>query len=445
MSKNGKPISFRTIFNTWWPLAASWMLMGLELPALSAVVARLENPEINLAAYGGVVFPLALIIEAPIVMLLAASTTLSKDLISYKKIKNFMMWTSAILTGLHILIAFSPLYYFVVEKLIGAPEEIVEPARIGLMIMLPWTWAIAYRRFNQGVLIRFGHTQAVSTGTLIRLFSNILVLIIGYSLRRFTGIVIATSAVASGVTIEAIYIGLRIRPVIRDELAVAPKVDPPLTFKAFIDFYVPLALTSFLLLFVQPIGSAALSRMPNPLESLAVWPVVTGVIFLMRGMGIAFNEVVISLLGENQSYSSLRRFSVLLTFVSSLIIILVNATPLAEIMFVKLFALPPELADMAQIGFWLSLLMPGLNTMQSWYQGAILYSQKTRGITEAVIIFIISLSIILWIGVSRNTIVGLYIAIGAYASGMLFQTIWLWYRSRSAFQSIKERDLITID
>jgi len=72
-----------TIHRTWWPLAASWLLMAMELPALSAVVARLPNPQINLAAWGGVVFPVSLIIEAPIIMLLAASTALSKDMASY--------------------------------------------------------------------------------------------------------------------------------------------------------------------------------------------------------------------------------------------------------------------------------------------------------------------------------------------------------------------------
>ena len=59
------------------PLAASWALMGIELPLVAAVMARFPEPDINLAAYGGIVFPLALIIEAPIIMLLAASTALS--------------------------------------------------------------------------------------------------------------------------------------------------------------------------------------------------------------------------------------------------------------------------------------------------------------------------------------------------------------------------------
>ncbi len=42
------------------------------------------------------------------------------------------------------------------------------------MIMTPWTWAIAYRRFQQGA-IRFGKTSAVGIGTAVRLTANALV------------------------------------------------------------------------------------------------------------------------------------------------------------------------------------------------------------------------------------------------------------------------------
>jgi hypothetical protein len=424
-------LTLSRILNTWWPLAASWLFMGLELPALSAIVARLPEPEINLAAYGGVVFPLALIIESPIIMLLAASTALSKDWVSYLKIRKFMMWTSFILTGLHILIAFTPVYYLVVEKIIDAPPEIIEPSKIGLMIMLPWTWAIAYRRFNQGMLIRFGHSRAVSIGTAVRLTANILVLITGYSLGTLPGIVVATSAIAVGVTSEAFFVGLRIRPVIRQELKFAPRVNPSLTFKSFRAFYIPLAMTSLISLIVQPIGSAALSRMPQALDSLAVWPVVTGFIFLMRGMGIAFNE-------------NLYKFTLILTIGSSLIILIMNATPLADLWFGRVSALSPELTRLARTGLWLAILMPGLNTLQSWYQGAILASKKTNGITEAVIVFIIVIGIVLWIGVTRNEFSGLYVGLVAFELGMLMQTIWLWYRSRPAFQEVREREDLAV-
>jgi hypothetical protein len=189
-------VTRKEVLRTWWPLAASWLLMGAELPALSAVVARLADPQINLAAYGGVVFPLALIIESPVIMLLAASTALSKDWPSYQKLRRFMMATGAGLTILHLLIAFTPLYYVVVEGILGAPAEIVAPARIGLMIMTPWTWAIAYRRFNQGVLIRFGHSRTVGIGTVVRLTTNASILALGYGLGNVPGIVVGASAVA---------------------------------------------------------------------------------------------------------------------------------------------------------------------------------------------------------------------------------------------------------
>ena len=64
--------------------------MGFEGPAISAIVSRLAEPKVNLAAYGGLVFPLTLMIEAPIIMLLAASTALSRDWPSYVKLRRFM-------------------------------------------------------------------------------------------------------------------------------------------------------------------------------------------------------------------------------------------------------------------------------------------------------------------------------------------------------------------
>jgi hypothetical protein len=199
-STGGEPLTTREVWNSWLPLAASWLLMGAELPLLSAVVARLPDPAVNLAAYGGVVFPVALIIEAPIIMLLAASTALSRDWSSYRKLRAFMVQAGALLTGLHVLVAFTPLHDVVARDWIGAPEEVIEPARWGLMMMTPWTWAIASRRFHQGVLIRFGHSGAVWRGTVIRLLANAVVLAGGYLIGTIPGILVATAAVILGVT-----------------------------------------------------------------------------------------------------------------------------------------------------------------------------------------------------------------------------------------------------
>jgi hypothetical protein len=428
-------MGLRKIFQTWWPLAASWLLMGTELPAVSAVIARLDNPEINLAAYGGIVFSLALIIEAPIIMMLAASTALSKDWDSYQKLRRLMNGISAVLTLIHILIAFTPLYDLVVRGLIGAPDEIVEPARIGLQIMTPWTWFIAYRRFNQGVLIRFGYSRVVGIGTGVRLLADISILAAGLFIGTIPGIVVGTSAVIAGVIIEAIYVGIRVQPILNNQLRQAAPPDTPLNFERILKFYAPLAMTSLLYLLANPMGSAAVSRMPDPLTSLAVWPVITGLAFMVRSLGIAYNEVVVALLDEPGSVTALRRFTRNLAFFSTLVLVIVAATPLSTIWFEGISGLSPNLASLAKNGIWVALIWPAANVFQSWFQGLILHSKQTRAVTEAVIIFLITASMILGFGVVQGQIRGLYVGLAAIVSGSVMQTLWLWYRSRSFFSS----------
>ena len=100
-----------------------------------------------------------------------------------------------------------------VQGLLGAPAPIVAPARVGLLLMTPWTWSIAYRRFQQGVLIRFGRSRSVGLGTAVRLSTVTLVLALAFTL-QWQGIVAATSAVACGVLAEAVYSGWVVRPVV---------------------------------------------------------------------------------------------------------------------------------------------------------------------------------------------------------------------------------------
>jgi len=429
------------IVKTWWPLAASWLLMAMELPFISSVVARLANPEINLAAWGGVVFPLSLLIEAPIIMLLAASTALSKDWASYLKMRRFMMATSAALTAMHLAIAFTPIFDLVVLNVIGAPEAILEPARIGLRLMIPWTWSIAYRRFNQGVLIRQGHSSAVGVGTFIRLTADIGVLGLGLLLKRFPGTMVAGTAVALGVMAEALYAGIRVQPVLRIHLKTAPVVAPALEWRSFFAFYIPLAMTSLITLLINPLGSAALARMPFALESLAVWPVVSGLVFILRSMGVAYNEVVVALLDEPFASRSLRRFAWGLAGASTVLLVLFAASPLSVFWFSTFSGLRPDLAMLAKNAVWFALPLPAMNVAQSWFQGVLLHTKRTRAVTEAVVVFIVVSALFLTGGVLWHELPGLYIGWLAFSMGGIAQSLWLWLRSRS---SMAELDSSTV-
>ena len=428
-------LSLRRITQTWWPLAFSWLLMSVEGPAHSAIAARLANPEINLAAWGGIVFPLALIIEAPIIMLLPASTALSKDWDAYVRVRQFMMRMGIILTAVHAIIAFTPLYDFIARNLIGAPEVIIEPGRTGLMIMLPWSWAIAYRRVQQGLMIRFGHPKAVSMGTLIRLGANGIVLLTGYLIHTLPGIVVASSAVAVGVVTEAIYAGVRARPIVRHQLRLAPSAGETLTLRTFLAFYVPLALTSLISLLVQPIGSATMSRLPRALDSLAVWPVLSGLLFILRSGGVAYKEAVISLLDEPHAMRNLRRFAAILTIGGTALLVLIAVTPLSELWFGRVMALSPKLMDLGRQGLIAGLFFPAIATLDSWFQGLLMHRRRTRSITEGVVLYTVVIAVGMGVGIALDRlgipVVGVYVAIVVFQIAWGLQVGWLWWRNRT--------------
>lgn len=434
------PVTLRTVFRTWWPLAASWVLMGLELPMVSAVIARLPDAKIHLAAYGGVVFPVALMIESPVVMLLSASTALSRDEASYRLVRRFMLGLGLAFTSLHALVAFTPLYDLLAAGVLGVPEPVREPARLGLRLMTPWTLSIAYRRFQQGVLIRFGHPHAVSIGTGVRLGANAVVLAAGSAAGGLPGIAVGTAAIATGVVAEAVYAGLAVRPVRHGALRRAPAVAPALTPGAFVRFYLPLMLTPMLAFLGAPLSSAAISRMPRALESLAVWPVVNGLVFTLRSVGFAFNEVVVALLDRPHALAPLRRFAHGLAFATTAALLLVAATPLGTLWLVRLSALPAELAALGGVALWLSLALPGLNALQSLHQGAIVHSRSTRAVTESVVILLGVTAAVLGAGVAIGRVSGLWVASLAAVAGAGFQVAWLARRSRAARRAIAADD-----
>lgn len=424
------PFDARRIVRLWWPLAASWLLMGVELPMVAAVLSRLDDPKVHLAAYGSVVFPIALVIEAPIIMLLAASTALCSDRDSYDKVRRFMLRAGACLTALHAAVAFSPLYDVVARDLLGAPREVADAGRLGLQLLTPWTWSIAWRRFQQGVLIRFERSRPVTIGTGVRLAANASTLALLAALDTLPGVAVAAAAVSSGVLAEALFIHWSVQPVLRERLAHAPPRPVPLTRAAFLGFYVPLALTPLMTLLVQPLGAAAMNRMPAVLDSTAAWPGVHGLVFLTRSAPLAFHEVVVALLGVVGARRALGRFTAGLTLCSSAVLLVLAFTPLGRVWFEDVSNFPPEVAELSSLALVFAVLMPAITTLQSWYTGALVHVGRTRPITEAVVIYLVLSGALLALGVARQPMAGILFALGAFTLGGIAQTAWLWWRSR---------------
>ena len=130
-------LTLRRIFLFWAPLAATWLMMAVEGPFLAAVIARLGEPEFNLAAYG-VAFSFAMLIEAPIIMMMSAATALAGDRGSFLALRRFAYALNALITAVMAVLLLPAVFRFVAETLIGLPHEVASLTHVAVAILLPW-------------------------------------------------------------------------------------------------------------------------------------------------------------------------------------------------------------------------------------------------------------------------------------------------------------------
>ena len=434
------PLNQKRILSTWWPLAASWLLITVEGPLLAAFIARTANPEINLAAWG-IAFPIVLLLGSPALALLPTSTSFSKDVHSFRKLLNFSLVLVATLTSLHAAIAFTPLYGILVKGLLGIPDELFEPARTGLRILLPFIAAVGVRRLIHGVLIRFGFSRSVTISSGIRLGIEAVVLVIFFQFfPDVEGIILASATFTAGVFGEAIYAVLRVKPIFRNQLSNAPPPENPLTIAPILNFFTPLVLTILIGVTVQPMVAAALSRMPNPVSSLAIWPIIIGMLTVFTSAAHAYVEVVVVLLDEPRSLRVFHRFTMKLGLALIVFLFLFNVTPISLYWFRDVLALPEDLVVEARQSLWIMSLMPGLAVFDSLSSGTLMNGRRTRGITLAILLSLICAFLLIIGGIAIGSWSGITVCLLALAIGGFLRSGMLWYAGRSVRQEILRRD-----
>ena len=412
-------------------------MMALEGPFLAAIIARLPGPKFNLAAYG-VAFAFALLVEAPVIMLMSASTALVEDAPSYRKLRNFTYGLNAILTGCMLLLVVPPVGKLVLETLIGLPDEVARLTYWSLWILLPWPAAIGYRRFYQGLLIRGGRTRLVAYGTVIRLAAMSSTAFLLFKFSSISGAYLGAAALTAAVCVEAVASRIMVRGTLRKLLSIHADESGKVTldYRRIRHFYIPLALTSVIGLAVHPAITFFLGRAPYPLESLAVLPVVNSLSFIFRALGLSFQEVGIALMGEDYEHvRELGRFALGLGMAASLALALIAFTPLVYVWFETISGLTPELAAFAIAPARILVPLPGLTVLLTFERAILVQRRSTRPITVATAIEVTGIILTLIALVHFFGMVGATAAAVAFVAGRLGANTFLATRCVRALRA----------
>lgn len=406
------------------PLWASWLLMTVEGPILQGLMARRPDSTLQLAAFG-VTLALEIAIESPVIMLLATSTRLTRDRPSYRVLRRFVITLNAALTAVAALLAFTPLFDVLVLGWMDIPPPIAAAVRPALQIMTPWTAAIGWRRFLQGILIRTGRTRSVSAGTALRLIFSAgtgALLAFGSDL---PGAEVGAWALLLGVTAEALFIHWLAREAVA-ELAHAGTPEP-LRMAAVVRFHLPLAMTSLLSLLLQPLISAGLARLPDEKATLAAWPVLFAILMVFQSGGFALPEVVIALHRGPDGQRVLQRFAGLLLVIVVASFAVFALTPLGELYLRRVAGLEPSLIQQVRLGMIGGAALPVLHLVEYWRRGLLVSLRSTSDIYRGMGLQLALATAGVLIGVHEQW-PGMHVVTASLAGAMLAEVVFLGRR-----------------
>lgn len=405
------------------PLTFSSVLMSFGQQLVNAGIARLPRPELSLAAYG-VVLSVSVFIEAPIIVMLHAANALVRDPASYHRVFRFMVGIGLALSLLHALVAATPLYGVVFEGWIGLSPEVASAARTGFLLMTPWSFAIAWRRFFQGVAVGHGATHLVGWGTVVRFATVLLGMGAALAAGQVPGVTAGGATLSLSVIVEAVVVTWLARPVVEGYYrggAARPVEDrtagtdgrdpavPELTWGDLLRFYWPLCATSLVGRLVPPMFAAVIARAPHPETNLAAWPIAWGLAMLFGVSTQMLSQLVIPVVGNPAHLATAMRFAHLVGMVLALLLVLVTWTPVGALYFTYLISAPPHVVaaaiPAARVLAVLPLLQAAQNAMHGLYSG----TRRTRQLFVGMVINLAATAsaslVLVWVGAWSGAVV----------------------------------------
>lgn len=424
--------SVRQMLSLWLPLAASIVMMVLEPSMINIGLGRTLVPELALAAYG-VAFSLALLVEAPIIMLLDASVARSVDREAFRLMRRFALLLGIIVTAIGLFFSLTPLYTLIVEQLMNIPEDVAARARPTMQILSFWSLPIGWRRAHQGVLIRANRTGMITAATGARLLTLAVALFGGLMLFPGGGSVVAGLAMDISVIVEAALITLATRPVLQ---SAAFEGDPlqaqgPRSMRDLWRFYRPLAVSTILRQATRPVLNAGIAAAGMARASLAAWPVAWGFAILVAGPAWSLQQLTTALAVDEVAYRRVRVFALSLSGIFTVVLAVVAFTPLYGLVMGGVYNLSPELQVLARPALQLMSVYPLLFGAQSLLRGVLILAGNTSVVRSAMTVNVLTLAAMVLCGVWFFSLNGVMVAAIAVLAGTVAELVWLYWQRGS--------------
>jgi progressive ankylosis protein len=394
-------VTIGQLWREFLPLSLSDVTMAFGDPLTTTTLAHLPDARTNIAAVG-IAKSLAIFFESPIIMILHASNALAPTQASRRALWRFVLLAGGGLSALLMLIALPIGFNLVGDRWLGIPFALSPTVQRVLILMGLWPFAIAWRRYFQGLLIHHGHSKAVAQASLFRLATVAGILGLGFQL-KIAGATIAGLSLVLGVIVEAIVVTIAAqrRPDVMAIPTAIPTKPLPKNVPQVLRFYWPLANSMMVAWGGRTLLVGVIARAVDAPLALAAWPAAWGLVLVIANSTRMVQQIIIKY-RHRVTDARLLNFALTVGASCSLLLLLMSTTPIGTQIIQSFIGSDRDLVDRIRPVLLICTLNPLLVAVLNAVQGFMVSEGRTGSVNLAT-----------WLG----TFALLGVAIGAVNQG----------------------------
>jgi hypothetical protein len=382
-SDTGGAISVRQFTRFYLPLVATSYLLTSTNPLLAAALARTSDPATALAGYG-VAFALSGVLYAPLLVVqqISAQRLLRiGDLTSVRRLTAVM---GLLLSGLAALIAFSPAGTFVLERVVGVHDLILDEALSAMTVLWPVPLLTGVRALNQGRLVAGHRTNPIAAATGVR---TVVLASVAFALTTTSaGAWLGGVAFTAGLAAEALLVTFARAP--------TPTVPERSVMESegenrLLSSSTPLVLNVMLWWSTPLIITSVLARTPEPDCSIAAFTVVEAVAWFLSAPVGQLQHASLALVDCRRTHARIRMYAGALTAGVTLFLGILAIPAVRETILWTGFRLDPSLLEPAGLAFPVAALYPLLYGHRQYYQGLFVRADSTALVGRSAVLRIV--------------------------------------------------------
>lgn len=155
-------------------------------------------------------------------------------------------------------------------------------------------------------------------------------------------------------------------------------------------YWIPLALSWIMMSFETPFINGAIARLSEAERMIAAFGIVYAISLVIESPVISLLPTSTALARSKQNYLTIRRFTIHLVLLTTMLHVLVAWTPLFDLVIIRLMNAPADLIEPVRLGLRMMIFWSGAIAWRRLMQGILIRNGLTKYISQGTVVRLIT-------------------------------------------------------